>query len=94
MAAAIADILMAGAVLAALVAMWRLLRAMRAAIRAIRAGHAGSWLLFDPFRFHDQARAPPEARAHVAAVRAQFRRVIPLMALAFALGLPAAILAR
>ncbi len=94
MAPLLADLLMGAAIIVALLAMWRLLGAMRAAFRAIRAGHAGAWLLTDPFRFHDPARTLPEARPHVEVVQRQFRRVLPLMALAFALALPAAILAR
>jgi hypothetical protein len=94
MAGAIADLMMAAAVVIALVAMWRLLRAMAAALRIVRAGHAGPWLLYDPFRFHDATRAPPAAREDLARVRAAYRRILPLMALAFALALPAAILAR
>ncbi|WP_372624562.1 hypothetical protein [Falsiroseomonas sp.] len=94
MGAAIADILMAGAVLLMLVAMWRVLRAALAALRAMRAGHAGPWLLWDPFRFHEHARAPPAAQPHLEAFRGHMRRALPFMALAVALAIPAAILAR
>jgi hypothetical protein len=90
---AIADLMMAGAVALMLVAMWHLLRAMIAAFRAIRAGHRGTWLLWDSARFHDVARAPPEARPHVVAVSASFRRLWPWALAALALGVPAAILA-
>lgn len=91
---AIADLLMAGAVALMLVAMWHLLRAMLAAFRAMRAGHRGSWLLWDPQRFHDVSRAPPEARPHVLAVAARLRRLWPWALAAMALAIPAAILAQ
>lgn len=93
-AAAIADILMAGAVLLMLVAMWRVLRAGLAALRAMRAGHAGPWLLWDPLRFHQRSRAPAEAQPHLDAFRGHMRRALPFMALSLALAIPAAILAR
>ncbi|PWS34207.1 hypothetical protein DFH01_26635 [Falsiroseomonas bella] len=93
MAAAIADILMGGAVLLMLVAMWRVLRAGTAAFRAMRAGHAGPWLIWDPLRFHDRASAPPAAQPHLDAFRAHIRRALPFIALSLALGIPAAILA-
>lgn len=90
---ALAELLMAGAVALMLVALWHMARAMLAAARALRAGHRGAWLLWDSARFHDTSRAPPAAVPHVLAVRAAFRRLWPWALAAFALGLPAAILA-
>ena len=90
---ALADLLMAGAVLLMLVAMWHLARAMLAAFRAMQAGHAGRWLLWDSARFHDASRAPPQARPHVLAVADSFRRLWPWALGALALAIPAAILA-
>lgn len=91
--AAIADLLMAGAVGVALVAMWHLLAAARAGVAAIRAGHGGRWLLWDSLRFLDPSRAPPAARPHLAAYRARQMRAMLWGGLAFLLALPAAILA-
>ncbi|MBU8542963.1 MULTISPECIES: hypothetical protein [Roseomonadaceae] len=90
---AIADALMAGAVALMLVAMWHLAWAKWAAFQAIRAGHGGAWLLWDFARFYDTSRAPPAAVPHVLAVRSRFRRLWPWALAAFALAIPAAILA-
>jgi hypothetical protein len=90
---AIADALMAGAVALMLVAMWHLAQAMWAAAQAMRVGHRGTWLLWDSARFHDISRAPPAAVPHVLAVRSRFRRLWPWALAAFALAIPAAILA-
>lgn len=93
MRAVIGELMMVGAVLAMLPAMWRLLRAMLAGAQAMRAGHGGRWMLWDPFRFHDIARAPEAARPHLLAMRTHMRRALPFVGLGLLLAVPAAILA-
>jgi hypothetical protein len=93
MRAVVGELLMVCAVAAMLPALWRVLRAMLAGGLAMRAGHAGRWMLWDPLRLHDIARAPPAAQPHLHAMRFHLRRALPFMALSLALAVPAAILA-
>lgn len=93
MGAVVGEAMMIVAVGVMLPAMWHLLRAMIAAVRAMRAGHAGRWMLWDQWRFHDVARAPEAARPHLRGMHGHLRRVVVFAGVALLIGIPAAILA-